>query len=145
MSHTLSTRDGLKNMIFCSVHSKKFVIKFSWPIRVKKACFSWISVHKNFKNHFYSKLTWFLGPQTKHCPGNNLSHFQHENPTPNRGTTAFFSQDAGFPILFFERPKSSIWESSKWCRFEMLSEKTFCVLWIAFSCSKIQFFHFFKP
>ena len=36
MSYTFPTRDGLKNTIFCSIHSNKFAVKFSWPIRWDK-------------------------------------------------------------------------------------------------------------
>ena len=92
------------------------------------------------------------GGQDQRCTGDGLTEKKDglirvrpsETPRPSQfgvlePQEPFFSQDAGFPILFFERPKSSTWESSKWCRFEMLSEKTFCVLWIAFSCSRIQY------
>jgi hypothetical protein len=47
-------------------------------------CFISISVHKNFKNHFYPDPTRFPGPQTKYCPGEDLSHFRHKNLTPDR-------------------------------------------------------------
>jgi len=72
-------------VIFCSVYSKTVFVEFSRPIRVKKACFSRTSVHKNFKNHFYPDPTRFPGPQTKYCPGKNLSNFRHGNLTPDRG------------------------------------------------------------
>ena len=52
---------------------------------MKKACFSRTSVHKNFKNHFYPDPTRFPGPQTKYCPGKDLSNFRHGNLTPDRG------------------------------------------------------------
>ena len=52
---------------------------------MNKACFSRTLVHKNFKNHFYPDPTRFPGPQTKYCPGEDLSHFRHTNLTPDRG------------------------------------------------------------
>ena len=75
----------MENVIFWSVYSKTVFVEFSRPIRVKKACFSRTSVHKNFKNHFYPDPTRFPGPQTKYCPGKDLSNFRHGNLTPDRG------------------------------------------------------------
>ena len=67
----------VENVIFCSVYFKTVWVEFSRPIRMKKACFSRTSVHKNFKNHFYPDPTRFPGPQTKYCPGKDLNHFRH--------------------------------------------------------------------
>ena len=75
----------MKNVIFCSIYSKTVFVEFSRPIRMKKACFSRTSVHKNFKNHFYPDTTRFPGPQTNYCPGKDLGHFRHGDLTPDRG------------------------------------------------------------
>ena len=64
---------------------QNILFEFFRPIRMKKACFSRTSVHKNFKNHLYPDPTWFSGPQTKYRPGKDLSHFRHGNLTPDRG------------------------------------------------------------
>ena len=75
----------VEHVISCSIYSKTVFAEFSRPIRMKKACFSRTSVHKNFKNHLYPDPTRFSGPQTKYRPGKDLSHFRHGNLTPDRG------------------------------------------------------------
>ena len=86
-THASPTRDGLENVIFCSVYSKTFVSNFFGRYAWKKLVFhDRTSVHKNFKNHFYPGPTRFPGPQTRCCHGEDLSHFRHGNLTPDWGT-----------------------------------------------------------
>ena len=87
MSYASPTGDGFQNMILYSPQPEKVFVKFSRPIRMKKACFSWISVHKNFKNHFYPNLTEFSGPWTMFYPSVILGRFWHQISTPELGVT----------------------------------------------------------